>query len=248
MVIGNKKVLIVEDEFSIALDIKTSLKKIGYNIVGIASNYKEAMRYAEEEMPDAVIMDINISGEKNGVEAAKDIYDKYKIPIVFLTAYGDDNTFKEALKSRPFGFLLKPFNIKELSFSIQIALQQRVENEAPKSTMSNNTVPNNKISETLFIKDKSQLISVKIKDILWVEAMDNYTQIITKDKKILANMFLKEFYEKVPQDKFLRIHRSYMVALDKIDKIENRFVFIEAHRIPISKAYKSQLLERLDIL
>lgn len=109
-------------------------------------------------------------------------------------------------------------------------------------------LPNNKVSDTLFVKDKSQLIRVKIDEILWVEAMDNYTQIITRNKRVVVNMFLKEFYEKVPQDKFLRIHRSYMVALDKIDKIENRFVFIGDKNIPISKAYKSQLLERLDIL
>ncbi|GAA3626332.1 LytR/AlgR family response regulator transcription factor [Flavivirga jejuensis] len=243
MEISNKKVLIIEDEFSIALDIKISLEKQGYVIVGIANNYDEAIRYVEDVIPDVVIMDINISGEKNGIVAATDIYDTYNIPIVFLTAYGDDNTFKDALQSRPFGFLLKPFNIKELSFTIQIALQKHLENESLKTIK-----PNNKISETLFIKDKSQFISVKTNDILWVKAMDNYTQIITKDKKVLVNMFLKEFYEKVPQDKFLRIHRSYMVALDKIDKIENKFVFIEAHKIPISKAYKSQLLERLDIL
>ncbi|AUP77748.1 LytR/AlgR family response regulator transcription factor [Flavivirga eckloniae] len=243
MVVGNKKVLIVEDEFSIALDIKISLEKLGYVVVGIASNYNEAIGYVEETTPDAVVMDINISGEKNGIVTATDIYDKYKTPIVFLTAYGDDNTFKEALQSRPFGFLLKPFNIKELSFTIQIALQKHQENKAPKETKTSN-----KLSETIFVKDKSLLIRVKVDDILWAEAMDNYTQIVTKEKKILANMFLKELYEKVPQDKFLRIHRSYMVALNKIDKIENRFVFIEEHKIPISKAYKSQLLERLDIL
>ena len=74
------------------------------------------------------------------------------------------------------------------------------------------------MGDTLFVKDKSQLISVKIDEILWVEAMDNYSRIVTQEKKILVNMFLKEFYEKVPQDKFLRVHRSYLVALDKIEK------------------------------
>lgn len=240
--VKNKKVLIVEDEFSIALDIKVSLEKLEYVIIGIASNYEEAMGYAVEAVPDIVIMDINISGEKNGIETAEDIYQKYDIPIVFLTAYGDDTTFKEALKSRPFGFLLKPFNIKELSFTLQIALQKQQENKNP--TVSSAL----KVSDTLFIKDKSKLISVKIDEILWVEAMDNYTQVITKEKKVVVNMFLKDFYEKIPKDKFLRIHRSYIVALDKIDKIEDRFIFMDNKSIPVSKAYRNQLLERLDIL
>lgn len=241
--IKNKRVLIVEDEFSIALDIKISLEKLDYFVVGIADSYKEAMKYMAETILDIVVMDINISGDKNGIETADEIYKKYKTPVVFLTAYDDDTTFKEALQSKPFGFLLKPFKVKELSFAIQIALQKQLENK--------NVVPSvakNKLCDTLFIKDKSQLTKVKIEDILWVEAMDNYTQVITKDKKIVVNMFLKEFYEKVPEDKFLRIHRSYIVALEKIDKIETRFVCIGANNIPISKAYKSQLLERLDIL
>ncbi|TSE08258.1 LytR/AlgR family response regulator transcription factor [Aquimarina algiphila] len=241
--VKNKKVLIVEDEFSIALDIKISLEKLGYVIIGIAGSYNEAIKYTEEAIPDIVVMDINISGDKNGIVAAEEIYKRYKIPIVFLTAYGDNSTFKEALQSKPFGFLLKPFNIKELSFAIQIALQKQLENKTSKAVTSGA-----KVSDTLFVKDKSQLISVKISEILWVEAMDNYSQVITKEKKTVVNMFLKEFYEKVPQDRFLRIHRSYLIALDKIDKIENRFVFIGDKNIPISKAYKSQLIERLDII
>ncbi len=239
----NRKVLIVEDEFSIALDIKISLEKLEYDVVGIASNYEETITYIEDKIPDIVIMDINISGDKDGITTAEEIYKVYKIPVVFLTAYGDDSTFNEALQSKPFGFLLKPFNIKELSFTIQIALQRQSENAEYASI-----TPSSKISNTLFIKDKSQLVSVKICDILWVEAMDNYSLVITDEKKIVVNMFLKEFYEKVPQDKFLRIHRSYLVSLDKIDKIENRFVFINDKKIPISKAYKNQLIERLDII
>ncbi|WP_103069818.1 LytR/AlgR family response regulator transcription factor [Aquimarina sediminis] len=241
--VKNRKVLIVEDEFSIALDIKISLEKLEYFVVGIASSYTEAMKYASETIMDVVVMDVNISGDKNGIETAEEIYQKYKIPVVFLTAYGDDTTFKDALQTKPFGFLLKPFKIKELSFALQIALQKQVENKREETSITNN-----KLGDTLFIKDKSQLIKVKMSDILWVEAMDNYTQIITKNKKVVVNMFLKEFYEKMPQDKFLRIHRSYMVALEKIDKIENRFVYVGNKSIPVSKAYKSQLLERLDIL
>ena len=240
----NHKVLIVEDEFSIALDIKFSLEKLGYIVVGIGNSYEEAIQFTTEHLPDVVIMDINITGEKNGIVAAEDIYDKFKIPIVFLTAYGDDKTFKEALKSRPFGFLLKPFNVKELSFAIQIALQGRASITPP----IEDTKPQIKVADTLFVKDKSQLVRVKLDQILWVEAMDNYSKVITKEKKILVSMFLKELYEKLPHDKFLRIHRSYVVALDKIDKIEHRLIYIGDQDIPVSKAYKDQLLERLDII
>ena len=79
--------------FSIALDIKISLEKLGYHVVGIANSYEEAMQLTNQAAPHVVIMDINISGEKNGIVTAEAIYEKYKIPVIFLTAYGDDHTF-----------------------------------------------------------------------------------------------------------------------------------------------------------
>ncbi len=239
--IKDKKILIVEDEFSIALDIKLSLEEIGYIVIGIAHNNAEAIKYTLENKPDLIIMDINIAGEKDGIEMANDIYKNHKIPVVFLTGNGDNDTFKKALATKPFSFLLKPFNSKELSYTIQIALNKQEENNKNTTVLT----PDINTSDTLFIKDKSQFIKVKIDDILWVEAMDNYVQIITAEKRVIANMFLKDFHEKVSNDKFFRVHRSFTVA---IDKIENRSVFIGDKNIPISKAYKNQLLERLRIL
>ncbi len=234
------KILVVEDEFTIALDLKTSLEKLDYHVVGIASDYDDAMHQVEDSNPDIVLMDIQISGEKDGIFTAISIYEKYQTPIIFLTGNGDDATFKKALNTNPFGFLLKPFNIKELSFAIQVALK--------KSKEKKSSITQQKVANTLFIKNKSQLTSIKINDILWVQAMDNYSLIFTVKGKEIANMFLKDLKGKIPEDKFLRIHRSYIVALDKIEKIDHNFAIINDQKIPISKAYKSELLNRLDIL
>ncbi|WP_299460251.1 response regulator [uncultured Microscilla sp.] len=234
----NIKVLIVEDEFSIALDIQVRLQKMDYQVTSIAHNYVQALQCVQAQPPNIVLMDINLSQGKSGIEAARDIYQQYRIPVVFLTAYGDDKTFAEALDSQPFGYLLKPFKDQELNFALKVALQKCQETPPPPQVLS----------DTLFIKDKSQFTAVKVTDILWVEAMDNYALIITKTQKVVANLFLKDIAQKLPNERFLRIHRSYIIALDKVEKIEDNAAQINQTMIPISKSYKHQLLTRLNVL
>lgn len=232
------KVLIVEDEFSIALDIQVRLQKMGYQVMNIAHNYEQALQYAQEASPHIVLMDINLSQGKSGIEAARDIYHKFYIPVVFLTAYGDDKTFEEALTSQPFAYLLKPFKDQELNFALKVALQKHLDTSPSQEVLN----------DTLFIRDKSKFTAVKIADILWVEAMDNYALIVTKTQKVVANLFLKDIEQKLPSHQFMRVHRSYIIALDKVEKIEDSVAQIYKTLIPISKLHKRQLMTRLNVL
>ncbi|OJJ14327.1 hypothetical protein BKI52_43390 [marine bacterium AO1-C] len=239
------KVLVVEDEFSIALDIQVRLQKMGYTVSGIAHNYDQALQCIKESAPDIVLMDIHLSGKKSGIDTAREVYTQYQIPIVFLTAYGDEKTFEEALQSQPFGYLLKPFKDQDLNFTLKLALQKKetfAKVEQPVATIETS------LTETLFVKDKSQFTAVKIEDILWVEAMDNYVLIVTNDKKVVANLFLKDIELKLPTRQFLRVHRSYIIALNRVEKIEENTAYIADRPIPISKSHKAQLIARLNIL
>ena len=239
------KVLIVEDEFSIALDIRMRLQDMGYEVVQIAKNYEQSLKYAQQTTPDIVLMDINLSKGKNGIEAAKDIYEAYKIPVVFLTAYRDDATFQQALSSQPFGYVVKPFVDQDLHFALQVALKKSSETASSQENKQPAPAP---LKDTLFIKDKSQLIAIKLQEILWVEALGNYALIITPAKKVVANLSLKNIEHKLPPHLFLRVHRSCIIALDKVEKIKENSVYINNTAIPVSKSYKNQLLERLEIL
>lgn len=239
------KVLIVEDEFSIALDIRMRLQDMGYEVVQIAKNYEQALKYAEQMTPDIVLMDINLSKGKNGIEAAKDIYESYKVPVVFLTAYRDDNTFKQALLSQPFGYIMKPFVDQDLHFTLQVALKKSTET----NVLQDKEQPISELLEdTLFIKDKSELIAIKLQEILWVEALGNYALIITPTKKVVANLSLKNIEHELPPPLFLRVHRSCIIALKKVEKIKDGYVYINNTPISVSKSYRSQLLEKLKIL
>lgn len=115
-------ILVVEDENIVALDLASGLEKLGYSVAGIAANGEEAVELAETTKPGLVLMDINLRGEMDGVRAAQLIQDNFFIPVVLLTAYSDQATLERARATHPFGYLLKPFEERELEVAIQIAV------------------------------------------------------------------------------------------------------------------------------
>lgn len=116
------QILVVEDENIIAKDIQTSLKSLGYAVPAVASSGKEAIKKAAEIRPDLVLMDIVLKGDMDGIEAAEHMRDRYHIPVIYLTAYGDDQTLERARATEPFGYILKPFDERELHSTIKMAL------------------------------------------------------------------------------------------------------------------------------
>lgn len=118
----NTRVLVVEDESIVARDIGNMLLGLGYDVVSIVSTAKESVLTARTARPDIVLMDILLQGERTGVEAAGQIYKQFNIPVVYLTAYADEITLQRAKKTEPFGYLLKPFEERELQTTIEIAL------------------------------------------------------------------------------------------------------------------------------
>ncbi|MFP4562357.1 MAG: EAL domain-containing protein [Spirochaetia bacterium] len=117
-----ERILVVEDEKIIAIDLQRRLEKLGYLVVGLCTTGSEAIDITLEEVPDLILMDIMLAGEVDGIEAAKVIKDRVGIPVIFLTAYADEQTLDRAKEAEPFGYILKPFKERELHTSIDIAL------------------------------------------------------------------------------------------------------------------------------
>jgi PAS domain S-box-containing protein len=115
-------ILIVEDERIVARDIQNRLTHLGYSVVGVTRFGAEAIRLADEVRPDLVLMDIRLEGDMDGVTAAREIRDRWQLPIVYLTAYADDETLARARVTEPFGYILKPFAERELRTAIEMAL------------------------------------------------------------------------------------------------------------------------------
>lgn len=116
------KILIVEDEWIIALDIKRHLSKLGYDVAGTANCAEKALELVAQTNPDLVLMDIYLQGETAGIEVAKLILKEFHLPVVFLTAHADEATLTEALATHPYGYIIKPFEEQDLSVAIQVAL------------------------------------------------------------------------------------------------------------------------------
>lgn len=116
-----KKILIVEDEKIVAEDIKRTLHKFHYEVVGIAEDGECAIQLVEEESPDLVLMDIVLSGIYNGIQITEKIKKQYDIPVVYITAYSDSETLQRATITEPYGYLIKPFNDRELHANIEMA-------------------------------------------------------------------------------------------------------------------------------
>ncbi|MEE2733569.1 MAG: EAL domain-containing protein [Pseudomonadota bacterium] len=118
------KVLIVEDENIVALDMRQRLTKLGYEVVGTASSGKRALALVEKHNPNIILMDIHIKGSQDGIEVADEIKQSHRIPIIFLTAYSEDSILARARQTEPYGYLLKPFTERELHVAIQVALDR----------------------------------------------------------------------------------------------------------------------------
>lgn len=116
------RILIVEDESIVALDLRNRLEALGYEVVGSARSAARALELARGEMPDLVLMDINLQGEVDGIDVAETIQSQLSLPVVFLTAFSDSTSLERATEARAYGYLLKPFHERELTITIQMAL------------------------------------------------------------------------------------------------------------------------------
>jgi CheY-like chemotaxis protein len=117
------KILVVEDEPEVTETLKLTLKKLGYNVVGCENTAENAIHSAGELHPDIVLMDIELAGKMDGIQAADTIRKKYHIPVIYITAICDTKTLERVGASIPYGFILKPFKEEELHTVIEIALE-----------------------------------------------------------------------------------------------------------------------------
>ncbi len=125
-----KKILVVEDEFITASDIQSTLGRMGFDVPGIADTGEDAIRMAGELKPDAILMDISLKGQMNGITAAGVIRERFGTPVIYLTGQSDDATISKALESEPFGYIIKPFEEKTLKATIGMALYKHAIDES----------------------------------------------------------------------------------------------------------------------
>ena len=244
-------VLVVEDESIVSKDIQHSLKKLGYNVVGASATGEKAIELANSEHPDIVLMDIMLKGEMNGIEAADRIKKDLSIPIIFLTAYADELTLSKAKVTQPYGYILKPFKEIDLHTTIEMAIYKHgKEQEVVKERDLLYSIIENKeeSKDHIFVKSNSKLVKLKTTDVFYIEALKDYVVIHTNDKRYTIHSTMKDIEQKMGKEEFLRVHRSYIVRLDKIATIEQPNLTLEnvEKLIPIGGSYKDALTKKIN--
>lgn len=251
------KILIVEDEMVIAANISLQLSELGYEVTGILPRGEEALAHVRVEIPDIVLMDIQLKGKMDGIETAQLMQVDYNIPVIYLTANTDDAHFNRAKETHPYAFISKPFKKLDLQRAIEltverILLEKSLENfekeNGSESIALNGNTPDFILNDRIFIRHNEKMLKIDIQDILYIEADRNYCRIFSQGREYLLVMTLKDLDEKLPQKHFLRIHRSYIINLSQIDEVAGTHVVISKKAIPMSKAMRAELLKRLQTI
>ena len=238
------KILIVEDDPMIAESLQDILELLNHEVVGIADNAESAIKFCNEHDPELALLDIQIAGDIDGIDLAELLTDQFDFPIIFSTAFADENTLARAKKRRSFGYLVKPYGAKDVNAAIEVAMSafDRLKEAQGKPQMSK------VVDNYIFLKVDSRLIKVEIDDLLFIEAKGDYALFKTNEKGFIVHTTMKKVQERLEEYKFVKVHRSYVVNLSKIVDIEESNLLIENKVIPISRANKENLIKKLNLL
>lgn len=243
------KILIVEDEPIIAADLSDRLTDMGYQIMDTVASGEAAIERVAIEMPDLLLLDVQLEGQLDGIETAEKILAIQAIPLIFLTSNTDSATFKRAKFTRPFAFISKPYRGRDLQHSIELALENYKKSASTQQEHVLKPIAENALSDRVFIKTDKGMERLYWATVLWVEADGYYAKVVTAQQSYHLSMTLKKFIEQtVLPANFLRIHRSYLINLQHLEQFGEIYLTIQGHQLPIGRSYKSELKKRLQIL
>lgn len=234
---SNIKIGIVEDEGVTTELIVRSLTKLKYQIAEPASNYTEAVQMLQTERPDLVLLDINFNEEKDGIDLAGYIKENIGIPFIFLTANGDMATIQRARHSRPLAFLVKPFTQVDLYAAIETAIN-----------LDRSDYTNVKEKEPyLFFKVGTLTERFYIPDVLFFENDARNFKIHCTDGRVVSvRITATELLEKLSDDIFVQIQRSFIINIRHIKKLDGSSVYLGDHQLVFKRAFKDTLLEKIN--
>ncbi len=248
------RVFVVEDEAIVSKDIQQSLIRLGYDVVGSSATGEKALSLVEEILPDIVLMDIMLKGDMSGIEAATIIRKDNAIPVIFLTAYADDATLDKAKVAEPYGYIIKPFKEVDLHTAIEMAIykHKREMELVQKQEMLYSLVENKEAKENkdyIFVKANAKLVKLKMDEIYYIEALKDYVAIHTQAKRYTIHSTMKDIDRKLGNEDFIRVHRSFIVRIDKIASIDFPNLHLENDKkmIPIGGSYKDDLLKSINL-
>jgi DNA-binding LytR/AlgR family response regulator len=237
-------VLIVEDEKHHALVLRKMTEKLGYEVVGWASDAKEALAMLFEKRPDVVLLDIQLAVGHEGFDVAQHINDNFmKTPFIFMTSLIDRATLQEAAKLKPHAYLPKPYKADELLAAIEMAVFNDESEMEAVIDKADDALRNGFV----FVRTKQpMMIKVPLADILYFEADRNYSNFYSTDAKYTIRRNLSYVEDRIESSDFIRIHKSYIINARYIRSINYDTVFlVNAKEIPLGRTYKDELEKKI---
>lgn len=230
--------IIVDDEPMAREILQTHLEKITFvNVLATCKNAIEAYNVLNSQTIDLVFLDINMP-EVSGLSLAKSI--NKDINVIFTTAYRDyavDGFTLEAVD-----YLLKPISFERLLQAINKLNKNLV------VTVQNPVKENTHKQDFIFVRADRKMVKINFSDINYIESLSDYIKIHLADKTIVTRETISNIEAKLPQADFLRVHRSYIISIAKISSFTNEFIEVNAKAIPISRSYKTSVLNTLENL
>lgn len=247
-----RRVMVVEDEGIVRKDIEAILGSLGHDVVASCGTCDEAVALCHENRPEVVLMDIQLRDGSSGIDAANRIHESTGTPVIFITANTDQATVARARVTMPFGYIAKPFRAVDLMSAIEVAahnhaqeLKLRMERDQLR-----NVVANNDANDTVFAKVNGRMVAIRTTAIHFVEALKDYVGIHVADKRYVVLSTMNEIAGKLPVGRFMRVHRSFIVQLDRIKAVEQDDLIMEKNdlRIPIGGMYRAAFRDRFAVV
>lgn len=212
-------ILLVEDDFLNRRLSKKALMEKNFKVLE-AKNAKEAFEFLKKESISLIILDINLGeNEMDGIKIGQIIKDQYAVPFIYLTAYENTEIINQAVATTPYSYLIKPFKNVNLITSVEIALKQHDKKHVPKIT----------------VRDEEYTLELPIDNINYIESIGNYLMFHTDNKTYKSRSTLRQIIDELSDTTFIQVHRAFIVNKNRIEKFNQKSVWINNVEIPVSK-------------
>ncbi len=229
--------IIVDDEPTAREILVSHIEKIDtIHIIGVCKNAIEAFAILNKNTIDLIFLDINMP-EITGLSFAKTI--RKDVKVIFTTAYREYAV--DGFDLQAVDYLLKPISMNRLIQAIHKFIGESV-----MSTDSDSSVLKKEASDFFFIRSDRKMIRINFMDVLYIESLQDYIKIYTEKQVFVTRETISNIEARLPKRDFLRVHRSFIIAISKIESFTNEYIEINRHSITISRSYRKHVLHRLE--
>ncbi len=245
-----ERILIVEDELSIAENIQEILELLGYVNIDIANSANQCIKVIKKSRPDLIFMDIKLKGDKDGIELGEIVKQMIDAPLVYVTSYSDPTIIERAKRINPAGFIVKPFNTNDIHAIVEIVLYNKRTKPSTESAVVKTGIESPfLVTDAVFIKADNAFERVSYNDIFYVEANGNMVTIYTKNRNFSIRKSMKDIEDILPSQYFLRVQKSYIVHLGQIEYFNTKEITLkQGSVVQVGRQYYNSFLSKLNTI